>query len=180
MQPEFSRLIQPDIIPVGGRTVDIKARAEECAAIASRLGLEAVATFSCVFVLEPQRGGVIRAHGRMEAAVTQTCVVSLEPFRAKIKESFTLRLTPEHKLNPDFDIEEEEDEVPYTGDQIDLGEVAVEQLALTLDPYPRKPGVTFESGEDEAAEDESAEQADSARENPFLRLAALKKPVNDL
>ena len=35
---------------------------------------------------------------------------------------------------------EAEDEIPYEGTSIDLGEAASEQLALALDPFPRKPG----------------------------------------
>jgi hypothetical protein len=38
---------------------------------------------------------------------------------------------------------ESPDEIPYAGDSIDLGAVLAEQLALSLDPYPRKPGAAL-------------------------------------
>ena len=54
------------------------------------------------------------------------------------------------------------------GGQIDLGDIVIEQIALKLDDYPRKPGEVFcfESEFDE--DDESAN-------NPFAALAKLKK-----
>jgi len=45
--------------------------------------------------------------------------------------------------------------------------VAAEFLALALDPYPRKPGVEFESPQPEAEPDEKA--------SPFAALAKLKE-----
>ena len=52
---------------------------------------------------------------------------------------------------------------PIIGGLVDLGQVAVEFLALGLDPYPRKPGVVFEYREDDGAE-----------ESPFAKLVKLK------
>jgi hypothetical protein len=49
------------------------------------------------------------------------------------------------------------------GGRIDLGALATEFLMLAIDPYPRKPGATFE-----------APAADPGG-HPFAALAALKK-----
>jgi hypothetical protein len=49
------------------------------------------------------------------------------------------------------------------GDFVDLGSITAEFLALALDPYPRKPGISFESP-----------QAADVRDSPFARLAELR------
>ena len=52
---------------------------------------------------------------------------------------------------------------PIAAGEIDLGEAVAQQLAVSLDPYPRAPGATLAStGEAEA-------------QSPFAALAALKK-----
>jgi hypothetical protein len=52
---------------------------------------------------------------------------------------------------------------PLVGNSIDLGALTVEFLALGLDPYPRKPGASFDYA-DPKDEDSS----------PFAALARLK------
>ena len=131
----------------------VEATQEERAALAARMGLEAVLALSCQFSLRRMRlhGGevaAVHAQAALRARVTQTCVVSLEPFEAEVAEDFTVRFVPEGSEREDVDIEDE-DEIPYAGIAIDLGEAAAEQLALALDPFPRKPGIAFEGHEDE-------------------------------
>jgi len=59
---------------------------------------------------------------------------------------------------------ESDDEIPYLGASIDLGEATVEQLALTLDPYPRKPDAVLPE-----------EELPDAVVHPFAALAACRK-----
>ena len=54
------------------------------------------------------------------------------------------------------------DEIVYEGINIDLGEAAAEQLALSLDPYPRHPGAALEG----------VEEGETA--GPFGRLTGLR------
>jgi uncharacterized metal-binding protein YceD (DUF177 family) len=82
------------------------------------------------------------ATGRLEASVVQTCVVSLEDFESPVAEDFVVHFVPEGTESDDPD-PESVDEIPYGGDTIDLGEAAAEQLALSLDPYPRRPDATL-------------------------------------
>jgi uncharacterized metal-binding protein YceD (DUF177 family) len=99
------------------------------------------------------------AQGELEARVTRVCVVSLDEFETAVAEEFRVRFVPagleSDEIDPDAD-----DEIPYAGGEIDLGEAAAEQLALALDPYPRMPGV------------ELPETGEAAVEGPF---AALRK-----
>ncbi len=86
------------------------------------------------------------ARGHLQARVLQTCVVSLDEFEAAVDEIFSLRFVPEGTETDDPD-PESEDEMPYSGDVLDLGEAAAEQLALALDPYPRKPDAELPAAE---------------------------------
>ena len=171
MHPEFSRRLSVNRIGAAGTDQLVEADAAERAALAARLQLPAIASFTCRFRLEPPRRGQVGAEAELRAEVTQNCVVTLEPFEATIVERFALRFVPEGAEEGDID-PESLDELPYAGDAIDLGEAATEQLALALDPYPRKPGVTAEmagDGSGEAARGQTAE-----RPNPFAALARLR------
>ncbi len=116
------------------------------AALATLYNLPAISLLRGAFRLQHERSGIIAAKLEMQAKITQTCVVTLEPFDAKISESSTLRFVPAQSLPENEGIEldpetlEGPDEIPYTGDMLDLGAALAEQLALALDPYPRKPG----------------------------------------
>lgn len=138
MTPEFSRVVPRSRISPAGLDTTVDATPAECAALATRLRLPAVHSLSCRFRLRPAPAEAVAAEGWLSARVTQTCVVSLDDFDTTVSEHFTLRFvqpgTESNDLDPDA-----EDEIPFAHDSIDLGEAATEQLALALDPWPRKP-----------------------------------------
>jgi uncharacterized metal-binding protein YceD (DUF177 family) len=142
MIPEFSRPQPRARIPSAGLDTTVEATPAECAALATRLRLPAVRRLTCRFRLRPGPGDAVAAEGWLAALVTQTCVVSLDDFDAAVAEHFTLRFVPAGTESNDIELETE-DEIPYTNDTIDLGETATEQLALALDPWPRKPDATL-------------------------------------
>lgn len=142
MTPEFSRPQPRRRIPATGLDATVEANPAECAALASRLRLPAVKQLSCRFHLRPAPGDTVAAEGWLAALVTQTCVVSLDDFDAAITEHFTLRFVPAGTESDEID-PDAEDDVPYSNDTLDLGEAATEQLALALDPWPRKPDATL-------------------------------------
>jgi len=127
----------------------IEANEPERAALAALFGLPAIASLSGDFELAHERGGVIAATLKLRARVTQVCVVTLEPFEARVKEDAKLRFVPAAKMREggedmlDAETLEGPDEIFYAGETIDLGAVLTEQLALALDPYPRKPGAVL-------------------------------------
>jgi hypothetical protein len=149
MTPEFSRMLPVDRIGPAGHTTTIEATPTELADLAARLRLPAVTALTCRFRLHPPSGDTITAEGWLDAIVTQTCVVSLDDFTSPVSDHFTIRFVPAGTESPDID-PDSLDEIPYTHDQLDLGETATEQLALALDPWPRKPDATLS---DTAAED---------------------------
>ncbi len=142
MTPEFSRPVAAASLGRRGAEITVEASAAECAALALRLGIVALRGLRCRFSLAPLPGGAVAAQGQLRAEVTQDCVVTLEPFDSVLEEAFSVRFVADE---PGEDIDpESEDEIPYDGATIDLGEAAAEQLALGLDPYPRRPGAALE------------------------------------
>lgn len=156
--PEFSRRLAVERIGPAGLTQRIEASEAECAALAARLGVPALPEFAATFRLRREEAGRIAARGRIEGRIVRECVVSLDPFEAALAEDFTVAFVPGQALDETVDIEGE-DEIPYAGGAIDLGEAAAEQVALTLDPYPRRPGAELPA------------EAGAAGEAPFAALA---------
>lgn len=140
MTPEFHRPLSLDRIGTLGLDMTVEAKPGECAALAVRMGLPAVLALSCAFHLIREGRDKVLARGVLRARVTQTCVVSLEEFDAPIEEVFQVRFVPAGEESDDID-PESDDEIPFEGNFIDLGEAAAEQLGLALDPYPRMPGI---------------------------------------
>jgi hypothetical protein len=136
--PELHRPVRVARIPADGMEVVVEADANERAALAARMGLPGVAALRSRFALKHEGSGVVAASGRLEASVVQTCVVSLDDFESALVDDFVVHFVPAGTETDDPD-PESVDEIPYGGDAIDLGEATAEQLALSLDPYPRRP-----------------------------------------
>ncbi|MBV8592269.1 MAG: DUF177 domain-containing protein [Acetobacteraceae bacterium] len=150
MTPELHRPVPADQIASQGEEMIVEASAAECAALALRFGLPEVVSLRCRFRLSPASGGAVAALGHLRARVVQVCVVTLEPFEALVEERFSVRFVPEG-TETDLIDPEAEDEIPYANGILDLGEASAEQLALALDPYPRKSPDSLPSGEGEHA-----------------------------
>ncbi len=155
---ELSRPLAADRVGPAGLSERVDATPAECAALAARMRIPAVHALSCTFRLRPLPGATLEADGTLTASVTQECVVTLDAFEQDVSERFVVRFVPEGREGDDPD-PEAPDEIPYAGAVIDLGEAAAEQLALALDPYPRKPGA------------ELPEAAPDPEEHPFAKLA---------
>jgi uncharacterized metal-binding protein YceD (DUF177 family) len=140
MIPEFHRPLSLDRIGPHGLDVTVDATAAECAALAARMQLPSVLSMSCTFHLIREGKDKILARGVLKSAVSQTCVITLEDFDSSVEEVFQVRFVPSGEESDDVD-PESDDEIPFEGNIIDLGEAAAEQLGLALDPYPRMPGV---------------------------------------
>jgi hypothetical protein len=139
--PEFHRPVPAERVGEAGFEQRVEADAAERVALAQRLGVPALLALSCRFRLTRAPGGVagvIVAEGRLEARLTRVCVVSLEEFETAMAENFRVRFTPAGQESDAIDLDAD-DEIPYGGGGLDLGEAAAQQLALALDPYPRRP-----------------------------------------
>ncbi|MBE7249142.1 MAG: DUF177 domain-containing protein [Actinomycetospora chiangmaiensis] len=142
----LSRPVDVGRLPRGRAEVTVEASAEECAALAGDFGIPAIRDLTARFVLSGTTSR-LTVTGTVEAMVTQVCTVTLEPFEAPVRE-------PVEVVYSDAPPPEEPEEASSEGapeppdaianGRIDLGALTAEFLALGLDPYPRKPGVSFE------------------------------------
>ncbi|OUJ16118.1 DUF177 domain-containing protein [Acetobacter sp. DsW_063] len=161
------------------REVSIEANEIERNAMARRLGLPAIASFSCRYRLNAEARGRVLAEATLTTRLTQICVVTLEPFEDALVERFAVRFVPETDMRED-DLSDVDsiDETPYAGDNIDIGEAATEQLGLILDPYPRRPGVEIPAewrGDEGGAGNSDERENDGPTRRPFAALEQLKR-----
>jgi uncharacterized metal-binding protein YceD (DUF177 family) len=167
LMPEFSRRIMAQEIEPDGIEVTIEADPKERAALAERFGLVALDRLQArMALLTTATKGLYRLDGHLEADVVQSCVVTLDPLPSRISDDFSrLYGLAEAALESlDLDPEAEDPPDPIDHGAIDIGEAAAEQLALCLDPFPRKAGVEF-------ADSAFAPKPDKA-DNPFRVLEA--------
>ena len=138
--------------PVSHRLAPDEAQRARIAAALARAGLP---TFTGEITVAPWHDGA-EIRGRWTATVTYTCGLTLEPFDADLTGDFTVRVVPassplagEPEAGDDGEVELdlEADDPPdvLEGDSsFDLVTYLVEDLALSLEPFPRKPGAVFE------------------------------------
>jgi uncharacterized metal-binding protein YceD (DUF177 family) len=171
--PEFSRLLDVSRVPAGGLTETIAADGGERERLARRLNVPRVASLEAAFTVSPWRRGGVRVRGRIEAEVEQVCVVSLDAFTARVSGEFERFFAGESEPGTSgavhhLDSLEEDEPDLIVDDKIDLGEIAAEELALALDPYPRKPGAVFVAAPPEEGDG-------GVREHPFKDLEKLTR-----
>jgi uncharacterized metal-binding protein YceD (DUF177 family) len=153
MKAELYRPLAVDKIGQAGLDVRVEASTAECSALASRMRLPAILCVACDFHLKRQAAGHVTARGRLSARLVQTCVISLEEFETIVREDFTIRFVENGRESQEIDLESD-DEVPFQNGVLDLGEAAAQQLALSLDPYPRLPEAVVPEQDSELAESE--------------------------
>ncbi|MBA4747681.1 MAG: DUF177 domain-containing protein [Sphingopyxis sp.] len=168
---EFSHLVAHDAIGRSG-PLALTANAAERAAITARLGLEAAERFEVAAVLEATAEGA-RLTGAVTADVVQSCAATGLPVPAQVRAPFTLRYVAALDLpgEPEAEVElgdEDLDIMPLEPGGVDVGEAAVQTLALALDPFPRHPDAERILKERGVLSEGQA--------GPFAALAALKKP----
>jgi uncharacterized metal-binding protein YceD (DUF177 family) len=116
------------------------------ARIAKALDLASLDSFEADVELAPSPVGWTLS-GRVRASLAQTCGITLEPLPLEIDAPFSVPLAEpaeEEQLGDEIVISMEDESPDVIEDgQVDLGQYAVEQLALRLDPFPRKPGAEF-------------------------------------
>jgi hypothetical protein len=142
---EFSRAVATDRITRNAFCETIRANPGELEAVASRLKIEAMASLNATFELRyVVETGMFEVEGAAEADLTEKCLVSGEAFSSHVTAPVHARFTTDPSLAEVFDPEslsEWDDPELIENGSIDIGELAVQYIALTLDPYPVKPGV---------------------------------------
>jgi hypothetical protein len=174
-RPPLSRLLRVDEIRDGAQG-EIEATQPELAAIAKLLDLRVVKELSFAYRLSHGGGERLRLEGRLTAAVTQTCVVSLEPVEASLDVPVEAEFWPVSLIDQ---LEQSAEDPggpgqldwpePIVDGKIDLGPLLYETVATSLDPYPKRDGISFDWSQG------VPEQGSAGGSGPFAALAELKR-----
>jgi hypothetical protein len=152
---EFERPYALDKLGDRAVSMEIAANETECAALAKRFGVLGIASLSAKFKIKRARAGrAVRLEGTVAGEAIQACVVSLAPVRQKIREKFVTLYVPAADLKPietdeegnvslDAFLGDEELEEALPEGPLDLGEIAAQEFAVAIDPYPRAEGADF-------------------------------------
>lgn len=175
----LSHPVRVETIKPRGTQMRVTAESEALPRIARSLAVASVEALDARYELA-RNGERVKLEGEIVAELRQICIVTLEPFPVKLKVPVRLDFLPEAEAlaaanreeadaedgEIDIEVRFNEDDPPeaIVDGVIDLGAITLEFLALALDPYPRKPGASFES-----------QTGDPALESPFAVLAKLKR-----
>jgi hypothetical protein len=154
---EWSEKVRLRQIAQGPLTRRLVADETARSAIARDLGLDRLDELEGEMTVSPWLDGA-EIRGRWRARIVQTCGVTLEPLPSEPEGEFLVRAVPAGSPNAPAPSDEEElidleaDDPPdvLDADEIDLAAYLVEQLALQIDPFPRKPGAVFEQPDEPA------------------------------
>jgi hypothetical protein len=151
--------------------LSLEPDAEQRAVIAKRLGLKGLPSLTANVTVKPWLDGA-ELTGRFDAVVEQICGVSLDLFEQPLDGEIDVRVVPAGSPHAatseggDLELDPDAPDAPdvLDGDAIDVAGYVVEHLALEIDPFPRKPGATFEY------------QAPEEETSPFAALKKLTEP----
>jgi hypothetical protein len=155
-----------------GAEVVVSAKPADLPALAKWAGVDAVERFEGRVELRKLPAHRFVYEAALTADIVQSCVVTLEPVRSRLERnvSRTLRLsqTPRRLAEPEPAWSPADDEDPEEIESLryDLASPLLEEFVLSIDPYPRSPGVAFEPPADKL----------QPAESPFAVLKTLKKP----
>jgi len=138
--PALAKLIDIRALQAGDNHVEIIADEAARRAIAKRLKVPAVSTLKGEFDIRKTVGGA-DVKIKIDALVERVCVASLEPMAETVAAQYSLHLLRDYGDSDDEDHSDDDDPAlyePLEGETLDLGELLIQHLALSLDPYPRK------------------------------------------
>ena len=133
----------------------ISAREVQRAAIARRIGVVRIDRFEAAIAVRRTPVDLIQLQGSLSADVVQECVITLDPIGARIQveiDNYYSEFPREMPSGTD-DLALGDENWPELVEDgwIDLGDAVIQELAVAIDPYPRKPDVElgvveFENG----------------------------------
>lgn len=172
MQKNFSYPLIVDDIASAEKKYKLTATPEELTELTEILKVPAVKSFSAeIYTKMNKKAHMLDVWGQVSAELELQSVISLEYFTKSYTPEFSLVFDTKATLKS-----QKEEEIEINGDlpdiviggQIDLAQIAIEQLALVLEDYPRREGEVFQWKSE-------FDEADDAVQNPFKILEKLKK-----
>ncbi|MEM9706615.1 MAG: DUF177 domain-containing protein [Pseudomonadota bacterium] len=160
-------LIAADTLAEDGLSLDLEAPSSSSQSIAMRLSVPGVKSLRGRLQLS-RFGAGIRVVGDVDAEVTRQCVASLEPMEERVRERFTVLFVPAEDV-ASYDEETELDVDALQQGSVDLAELLIQQVALGMEPYPRRAD----------AEDLIAAYGQEAAPSPFSVLKGIVASPKD-
>lgn len=170
MQREFSYPLKIEELGQGEQRYNLRADENQLEWLKDVLQVSAVNSFIADMKLNFQKKkGILNIAGHISANLGLISVISLEEFKKDYNADFSVIYDTNAKYEDiyqdDEDIELDVPDIVIDG-KIDLGDIAIEQLALVLEDYPRQEGEEFK---------EIIEDNEPVKHNPFAVLEKLKK-----
>ncbi len=170
MQKEFSYPLKIEELGQGTQSYTLSADKDQLKYLAEIFKVPAVNSFKTTMKLIFQKKqSKLDVIGHLEANLKLRSVISLTEFDKEYQTDFKLTFDTNAKYEDIYDNDEDINlDVPdiVIDGKIDLGDIAIEQLALILEDHPRMEGESFNA----VIEDNSP-----IRHNPFTVLEKLKK-----
>lgn len=177
-KPPFSFPVKVGHISANAVAIHIEANEKERAALAKAWNVLEVSSLEADLQVARWKKDGVKMKGEVKAKIVQACVVTLDPVESLIEEPVESIFVPEGSRlariaandSGEMVLDPDGPDIPdvFTGDTIDAGEVVAEHVALAIDPYPRKAGVSF-------GERIESTEKDDIKPNPFAALKDWKK-----
>ena len=171
MQKNFSYPLIVEDIASSEKQYHLEATPSELSELAEILQIPSVKSFIAnISTKLHKKEHMLHVWGEVTAELELQSVISLEYFTKTYHPEFKLVYDTKATLNTskeeELDFAEEMPDIVIDG-QIDLGQIAIEQVALEMEDYPRKDGEVFRW--------QSEFDTDEIKNNPFQILEKLKK-----
>lgn len=176
-KPPFSYLVKVGHVSHNPIEVHVEADARERKALAELWKVLSVEDLRADLKIRRWKKDGVKVFGEIHGKVTQACVVTLDPVQSDIDEEIDQIFVPEGSSlaripandEGEMIIDPDGPDLPETfiGDAVDIGAIVAEFAAMSLDPYPRKPGVEFEAHIEKSG-------GTDAKPSPFAVLKNLK------
>ncbi len=174
----FSFEVKVSHVSANPITVRISADQADLKRLGQQWGVPQVLSFDAELVLGRWKRDGIRVKGHVSSSIVQDCVVTLDPVAQQIEEDFEAVFLPENSRlakrgldgNGEMFLDPGGPDLPevFSGDSIDVGAVAAEFAALSIDPYPRKEGLDY-------TDRLESDPAKDKKPSPFAVLQGLKR-----
>lgn len=172
MQKHFSYPLIVEDISSGEQHYHLIADNENLKEITEILQIPETKSFQAdIYTKLSKKEHLLKVWGKVDAELCLQSVISLEYFTKSYSPEFEVifdtRATLNSQKGEDIDFDEDLPDIVIDG-KIDLADIALEQLALVLEDYPRQEGEIFEWKSEFSDEEDK-------KENPFKILEKLKK-----
>lgn len=180
-QTEFSHPISIDRLNETETFLKLTANKKERQALAERFNIPLLKLLTANVRIKPEAKGPevkILIEAEIKVEVVQTCVVTLDPIENNLHTNIRVQFaSDEQEVSGNDEIWGADEDLPdlIIDGVIDIGEFISEQVALSLDPFPRTPGAEFNIQEVKAIPFE----IEGKKTHPFASLEKLKGKLGD-